>query len=174
MRNENRVGARPGGGAEQLAKGVAAAVVLVRRHQETALGDICGLLDILQPGNDPGLVRSVVLAGIDLADGNSGLTDRLPESLCRGLAFLVEISLGSDVVEIQRIGISLIRESGAVPDHHDKPASAQCPCNLRIVRRRATWPREAEHGIQTKECSKSANQRSKSSSRQNGHLRLLN
>src|SRR5512144_2267478 len=109
VRNENRVGARRRYGAEQLVKSVDAAVILVRRHHETALGNICGLLDILEARDDRGLVCSVVLAGIDLADRNPGLTDGVAESLRQGLALVVEISLGRSVVEVERIGVRLIR-----------------------------------------------------------------
>jgi hypothetical protein len=52
-----------------------AAAILVRRHDEATLGEIRCLLDILEAGDDRGLVSSVVLAGIDLADGNPDLTE---------------------------------------------------------------------------------------------------
>src|SRR5215467_16357516 len=48
VRNEDRVGARRRCSAEQLVKSVDAAVVLVWRHHETALGNIYDLLDILE------------------------------------------------------------------------------------------------------------------------------
>src|SRR5689334_18094784 len=75
VRDENRVGAGPRCGAEQLPKGLDTTVVLVRRHHETALGDVCGLLDLFEARDDGSLVGSVVLAGKDLADGNSGVAD---------------------------------------------------------------------------------------------------
>ena len=110
MCNENRVGARRRCGAEQLVKSVDAAVVLVRRHHETALGNVCGLFDILEARDDRGLVCSVVLAGIDLADRNPRLMHGVAESLCQGLALVVEISLSRDLVEVEWISVRLIRE----------------------------------------------------------------
>src|SRR5215470_3378491 len=109
MRNENRVGARRRCGAEQLAKSLAAATVLVRRNHETALSKICGLLDILEARDDRSLVGSVILAGKDLADRNPGPKERVAESLCQCFAVVIQISLGRDVVEIERIGVRLIR-----------------------------------------------------------------
>src|SRR5262249_23680431 len=62
-------------GAEHLVKGLDAAGVLVRRHDEAALGKVRRPLDILEAGDDRGFVGAVVLAGVDLADRNADLAE---------------------------------------------------------------------------------------------------
>src|SRR6516164_562220 len=150
VRNENRVGARSRGVAQQVPKSLGAAVILVRRNHKPALRDICGLLDMVEPGNHRGLVRSVVLAGIDLADWNAGLTDGVAESLCQRLSLIVEIPLGRDVVEVERIGVRLIREGRPVTDHDDKSPGAQRLDDIAVVRGGATGYREAERAAQAR------------------------
>ena len=59
------------------------------------------------------LVSAVIFAGIDLSDGNAGLTKPITEGLRQRLALVVQIALGGDVVEVKRIGIGLIRKSRA-------------------------------------------------------------
>src|SRR5262249_28047478 len=144
VRNENRVGARRRCGGQQLPKSLGAAVILIRRNHKPALRNVCGLLDMLEPGNHPGLVRSVVLAGIDLADWNAGLTDGVAESLCQGLSLIVQVPLGRDVIEIERIGVRLVRESGTMTDHDDKSSGAQRLDEIGVVRDGATGYREAK------------------------------
>src|SRR6516164_10206642 len=81
MRDENGVGACLRGGAEHLVKCLDTAAVLVRRHDEAALGEVRCLLDILEARDDRGFIRSIVLASVDLADGNTDLTEGVAESL---------------------------------------------------------------------------------------------
>jgi hypothetical protein len=100
-------------------KSIDAAAVFVRRNHETALGNICGLFDILEPGDNRSFIGSVVLAGENATNRNSGLTDGVAESLCQSFALVVEISLRRDVVEIERIGVGLIRECCAVANDDD-------------------------------------------------------
>src|SRR6516162_9264806 len=64
VRDENGVGAWLRGGTDHLAKSIYAAVVFVRRHHETAFGEVGGLLDILKASNHRRLISSVVLAGV--------------------------------------------------------------------------------------------------------------
>jgi len=61
------------------------------------------------------------------------------------LAFIVEVPLGRDVVKVERIDIGLIRQSGAVADHHHKPSSAQRLSNLLIVRGRRVYRGNTKH-----------------------------
>ena len=119
VRNENRIGAWHRCSAEQLAKSVDAAGVLVRRYDQTAFGNIRGLFDVLEPGDDRSLIGSVVLAGKNAANRYSGLTDGVAESLRQSFALVIEISLRRDVIEVERIGVGLIRECCAVADDDD-------------------------------------------------------
>jgi len=116
VRDKNGVHARLRRRTEHLAEGLDAAVIFVRGNDETALGEVSCLLDALEACDDGGLISSIVFACIDLADGNTGLTDGVPKCLRQRLALGVEIPLGRDVVEVERIGIGLIGKSGAVAD----------------------------------------------------------
>ena len=51
MRDEDGIRAGLWRGGEHLAKGLGAAVVLVGRHDEPALGEVCRLLDVLEPAS---------------------------------------------------------------------------------------------------------------------------
>src|SRR6516164_2750698 len=115
----------PRRGAQHLTKGLAPALVFVRRHNEAALGEVSRLLDVFEASQYRCLVSPVVFAGIDLADGNAGETKTSPKCLRERLAVVVEIALGGDVVKIKRIGIGLIGEGGAVADDDNKPSAAQ-------------------------------------------------
>jgi len=88
---------------EQRTKRLGTTIVLVRRYDEAAFGEIRCLFDILKTSNHGGLVAAVIFAGIDLADRHADLTQRVPELLCEHLALVVQIPLGSDVVEIERV-----------------------------------------------------------------------
>jgi hypothetical protein len=143
----------PGFGAVPI---IYAAVVFVRRHHETAFGEVRGLLDILEASDLCGLVRSVILTGIDLPDGNADLTEGVSKGLRQCFAIVVEIALGSDVFKVERIGIGLIGESGAMAYDNHKPSRAQGLRDLHIVRGRARH-REAEPGKQAKGCRKRGN-----------------
>jgi hypothetical protein len=93
--------------------------------------------DTIRPPSVRSVVFSIsltVLASVDLADRHLGLAKRLAKCLCQRLALFVEIALRSDVVEVKRIGIGLIRESGAVADDDDKIARAQGLRDILIVR----------------------------------------
>src|SRR5262249_47185854 len=87
VRDHDRVGAGRRRDGKQVANGVDAGVVLVRRDHEAALGDVGGLLDILEAGDDRRLVSAVVFAGEHLADRNAGPTDGIAEFFGQGLAF---------------------------------------------------------------------------------------
>src|SRR5262249_21398672 len=111
------------------------------------------------------LVGSVVLAGKDFADRNPGLTDGVAESLCQDFALIIEISLGRYIVEVERIGVRLIRERRAVADDDDQSSGAQRLHDIAVVPGRATRRREAGCGKQATECRKRGN----GSSRQNSY-----
>ena len=71
MGNENGVGAWTRRGAQHSTKGLAPAFVLVRRHNEAALGEVSRFFDVFEASQHGCLVSPVVFAGIDLADGNA-------------------------------------------------------------------------------------------------------
>ena len=66
-----------------------------------------------------------------------------------GFAFVVQIALSRDVVEVDRLGINLVGESGAVPQDDDEAASAQGLCEIFVVRRGPARPDAAKQGQQT-------------------------
>src|SRR5260370_42714052 len=106
-----------------------------------------------------------IQASVDLADGNNDLTEGVPESLRQPLALVVDIPLGHDVFKVERIGIGLIGEGGAMADDDHKPSSPQCLRDILIIRGRRAWPSDAEHGKQTKR----DRERYNGSSRQSKH-----
>src|SRR5207248_10065763 len=77
--------------------------------------------------------RWAAFAEKDNADGYMGLTKGIAKCLCQRLAIVVEIALSRNVVEVERIGVGVIGESGAVSDHDDKIARAQSLRDLPIV-----------------------------------------
>src|SRR5262245_43041662 len=78
--NENGVRTRLWGYCQQLAKRIRAAMFLVRRYHEPALGQVGSLLDVYETSNRRSFVCTVKFAGIDLTDWNSGLMQRLAKS----------------------------------------------------------------------------------------------
>ena len=135
MCDENSVGAWLGQRGEQRTKRFGTAIVLVWRHDEAAFGEIRRLFDILKTGEHGGLVAAVIFAGVDLADRDADLTQRIPELLCKHFALVVQIPLGGDVVEIERVSVRFIGESGAVTKKNDKATGPQRLRDLLIARR---------------------------------------
>jgi hypothetical protein len=64
---------------------------------------------------DRSLVRSVVLAGIDLADRASGLADGVAESLCQGLALVVGELRFPVFSTTPSVSVQIISSISAVP-----------------------------------------------------------
>jgi hypothetical protein len=89
---------------------------------------------------------SVVLAGKDFADRNPGLTDGVAESFCQGSALVIEVSLGRDVVEVERIGVRLIREGRAMTDDDNQSSVAQRLHDIAVVPGRVSRHCEAGRG----------------------------
>src|SRR5262249_46059401 len=116
---------RSGRRGEHFSKRLGAAIILVWGYDKTALGEICSFLDVLEAGKHRGLIRAVILAGVNLADWNASLTQSSPKLLRQHLALVIEIPLGRDVVEIERMGGGLIREGSAMPDNDNKTASTK-------------------------------------------------
>src|SRR5262252_8615603 len=83
MRDENGVGACLRGRRHQRAKCLGAAIIPVWRHDETAFGEIGRLLDVLKAGKHGGLVAAIVFTGVNLADRDADLTQRIAELLWR-------------------------------------------------------------------------------------------
>src|SRR6516165_4770374 len=69
-----------------------------------------------------GLIGTVILARVDRTDRNASLTQSSPKLLGKHLALIIEVSLGRDVVEIERISVGLIREGSAVADNDHETA----------------------------------------------------
>lgn len=60
---------------------------------------------------------------------------RIAELLCEHLALFVQIPLGGDIVEIERVSVCLIGKRGAVAQNNDKAAGPQRLRDLLIARR---------------------------------------
>src|SRR6516225_1670639 len=88
MRDEDRdrVGRRRC--PDHLSESLSSSVVFIRRHDEPALRQICCLFDVLETGDDGRLIGAVVLAGVDFAGGNGGLTNGVAECFCQSLAIV--------------------------------------------------------------------------------------
>jgi hypothetical protein len=69
------------------------------------------------------------------------------------LAFVVEIALGRNIVEIERIGVGLIRERSTMADNDDETAGTKRLRDLLVVcrGRRRCGHRHAKYGRQTDE-----------------------
>jgi len=64
------------------------------------------------------------------------LPQRLAERLGERLAFVIEGALCRDIIEIERVGVGLIRECRAVPHQDDMPAGPQGRLERFVVRGR--------------------------------------
>src|SRR5262249_35033887 len=83
-------------------------------------------------------------------DGNTSLTQSGPKFLGEHFALIVEIPLGRDVVEIERIGVGLIREGSAMADNDDEAAGTERLRDVLVVcgGRRRCGHRHAQYGRQ--------------------------
>jgi len=120
------------------------------RHDEATFGQIRGLLDVRETGNRRGFVGAVEFAGVDLADRNAGLAQRLAEGPCERLAVVIEIALRGNVLEIERVGVGLIGECRAVANEDHKSTIPQGSCKRLVV------PRRLSPGACRKHCEKAA------------------
>src|SRR5262249_28613856 len=133
MRDENGVGSGFGPRAEQFSKGLRAAIILIRGYDKTALREVRCLFDVLKAGKHRGLICTIVFARVDRAHRNASLAQSDPKLLGENLALIVEIPLGRDVIEIERIGVSLISKGRAMADNDDETASPQRLRDLLVV-----------------------------------------
>src|SRR5262245_54238770 len=117
-RDENVVRALVGHPGQHVAQSFGPSVVLVRRHDEAALGQIDGRLDLLEAGQHGGLVGAIELARVDLSDRNSCRSNRVAERLGKSLALGIEIALLGDVREVERIGVGLVAERRPMPHEY--------------------------------------------------------
>src|ERR1700722_8903835 len=134
MGDEDRIGMILRRDGEHLSEGSGTPVVLVRRDDQPTLGQISRLLDVRETGDDGGLKGAVIFAGIHLADGNAGLTQRVTERLRQRLALVVQITLSRDVVEVKRVGVGLVRKCCAMTNDKDETAGAKGLCEILVIR----------------------------------------
>src|SRR5580692_12082292 len=134
MGDEDRIGVILWRHGQHLSERSGTPVVLVRRDDQAALSQVGRLLDVRETGDNGRFIGAVIFAGVDLADGNTGMAQRLAESLRQRLALVVQITLSSDVVEVKRIGIGLVGERRTVTNDKDETTGAQGLCDILVVR----------------------------------------
>src|SRR5215510_4053372 len=101
---------------QHFAEGLGSSVVFIWRHHEAALRQVDCFLDVLESCSDGRLVSSIELARVDFPNRQSSLADCIAKRLCQLLALVVEVSLLGDIIEIEWIGIRLVRERRTMPD----------------------------------------------------------
>ena len=99
MCDDDRIGMVFRRHGKHLAKGFSSSIVLIGRHDQSALGQVRRFLNLRETGNDRRLVSPVILAGINPADGHPGLTKSVTKGLRQSLALVVKIALRGNVVE---------------------------------------------------------------------------
>ena len=116
----------------KLAKGIRAPVVLDRRDDEAALGDIgCGF-DVAEAEQGAGVHRPLEHAGSNQAYRDPQLAHGLADRFRQCPAGVVELALLGDVAQIERIGVGLIRMGGAVAENDHVSALAQGVDRVRL------------------------------------------
>src|ERR1700733_14194257 len=134
MGDEDRIGVILWRHGQHLSERSRTPVILVRRDDQAALSQVGRLLDVRETGDNGRFIGAVIFAGVDLADGNTGMAQRLAESLRQRLALVVQITLSSDVVEVKRIGIGLVRVRRSMTNDKNQTAGAQGLCKILVVR----------------------------------------
>src|SRR5262249_19024278 len=93
-------------------------------------------------------------AGLDLADGDPELAERLANLLGFRASRVVELALLGDILEIERIGVGLVLMSGAMTedDHVSALAHGIDPLRLRLraLLRRRQQPDRCRNGCHGK------------------------
>src|SRR6185295_12036372 len=82
-------------------------------------------LDGLESRQDRRLVGTIELARVDLADRQTDPANCVAKRLCQFLAFVVEVSLLGDVIEVEWVRVGLVRGRRAMPYDDDIAARAQ-------------------------------------------------
>ena len=138
----------------QRAQGGHPAVVLVRRDDEPALGEVGRRRHLAEAQQGAGLDGALELAGLDLADGNLQRAKRVAHRLGRGAARIVELALVSRILRVERIGIGLIGIGRAMAHDDDVAAVAQRGnpggSRRRRLGQRGHNPQESEEAGETK------------------------
>ena len=122
VRDKDAVFALFGRMRQHLAKGRGSPAIFVRRHNETALRQIDSLLNVFKSRQDRGLISSIEVACVDFTNGDTKLVDCIAKLFGQLLTLLVEVPLPGDVIEIERVGIGLIREGRAMSNKNDVSA----------------------------------------------------
>ena len=94
------------------------------RHLNRKDGESGGKVTKAEAGKRRGLVGAIEVAGMDLADGNVTLAQRLAKGLRQRLAAVVEIALRGYVLRMARVGVRLIGKRRAVPRDDDVAAGS--------------------------------------------------
>src|SRR5262249_13586406 len=82
-------------------------------------------LDPFNPGEYRRFKGTIEIARVDFADRDANLADCVAKRSGQLLALLVEVSLFGDVIEIEGVGIGLIREGCTMPDNNHVSARTQ-------------------------------------------------
>src|SRR5207344_1718778 len=93
---------------EKLAERLGPTLVLARRYQEAAFGDIDGSRHLADVEQFCRLLSTVELAGDHFADWNLQRPERFAERLRLLAALVRKLPLGLDVVQVQRVGVGLV------------------------------------------------------------------
>src|SRR5262249_11936231 len=94
------------------------------QKRTSALQQSC-LFDVFKSGEYRRLKRTIEIARVDFAGRDANLADCVAKCFGQILALLVEVSLLGDVIEIEGVGIGLIREGRAMPDNNHISAGTQ-------------------------------------------------
>src|SRR5262245_54117094 len=100
---------------QHFAECLGSPVIFIWRHHEAALRQVDCFLDVLESCSEGRLVSAIELACIYLPDRKTDLADCIAKRLCQLLALVVEVSLLGDVIEIEWIGIRLVRKCRTMP-----------------------------------------------------------
>jgi len=125
MRDQESVFALFGRARQHIAKGCGSPTIFVGRYDETPLSQVGCLLDVLKSGKDRRLKSAIEIARVDFTNRDADLTDCFAKRFSQLLALFVEIPLLGDVIEIEGVGISLIRECCAMSDNNNVSTRTQ-------------------------------------------------
>ena len=155
VRHDHGVGAFSGHLADELAKGLRAPVVLVRRDDEAALGDVGRGFDVAEAQQCAGVNGALEHAGLNLPHRDPEFAHRLADRFCQRTAFVVELALLGDISRIERVGVGLIRIGRAVAENDHVPALAQGVDPFRLRCRRLAVGRSRQQPKQRTDQSQS-------------------
>jgi hypothetical protein len=96
--------------------------ILVGRNNEATLRQVDALPDVLKSGEHRRFERAIKIARVDFADRDVDPSDCITKRFSQRLALVVEVTLLGDVLEIEGVGIGLIREGRAMSNKNDVSA----------------------------------------------------